>query len=107
MENIKQGKHLKQNVWTYFTKSEVLKPTSTDKIAFLYLSNSSSFVSLPSIDISFSLAGDFTLADNPLVDRTPAFNRDKRTPVTLAGISGIGVLLLTFAAVDATLFTWG
>ena len=98
MENIKQGKHLKQNVWTYFTKSKVLKPTFTDKIALLYLSNASSFASLPSVDVAFSLAEDFTLADNPLVDRTP---------VTLAGISGIGVLLLTFAAVDATLFTWG
>ena len=105
MENIKQGKHLKQNVWAYFTKSKVLKPTFTDKIALLYLSNASSFVSLPSIDISFSLAGDFTLADNPLVDRTPAFNRDERMSVTLAGILGIGVLLLTFASVVATLST--
>ena len=77
-------------MWTYFAKSNVLRPTFTDKIALLYSSNASS---------------DFTVADIPLVDKTPAFNRDERMLAKFAGGLGIGVLLLTFAAVDAALST--
>jgi hypothetical protein len=85
----------------------VLRPTFTDRIALLYSSNASSFVSLLSVDVSFSLADDFTVADIPLVDRTPAFSRDDRMLATLAGGLGMGVLLITFAAEDAALSSWG
>ena len=94
-------------MWTYFAKSKVLRPTFSDSIALLYSSNASSLVSLLSVDVSFSLAEDFTVVDIPLVDRTPAFSRDERMLATLVGGLGIGVLLMTFGAVDAALSTWG
>ena len=89
-------------MWTYFAKSKVLRPTFSDRIALLYSSNTLSFVSLLSVDDSSSLAEDFTVADIPLVDRTPAFSRDERMLATFAGGLGIGVLL-TFVEVDAAL----
>jgi hypothetical protein len=70
-------------MWTYFAKSsKVLRLTFTDRIALLYLLNASSFVS---IDISFLLAEDFTVAYIPLLDRTPVFGRDERTLATFTG----------------------
>ena len=88
---------------TYFAKSKVLSPTFSDRIALLYSSNSSSFVSLLSVDVSSSLAEVFPVADILLVDRTPAFSKDERMLATLAGGLGVGVLLMVFAAIDAEL----
>ena len=55
----------------------MLRLTFSDRIALLYSSNASSFALL-SVGIlsSLSLIGDFTVADIPLVDRTPALSAD-------------------------------
>lgn len=79
-------------MWTHFAKSKVLRPTFCDRMALLYSSNASFFVSLLSVDVSSS-AEEFLLADTPLVERTPAFSRDERMLAILAGGLGIGVLL--------------
>ena len=70
----------------------MLRPTFTDKIAFLYSSNASSFGSLVSGD-AFSFAEESVLLDTPLVDRTPALSRDERMLAILADGLGIGVIL--------------